>query len=310
MNIIFMGTPEFAVPTLDMLIGEGYNILSVFTQPDRPKGRSKKLIMPPVKEKALEHNIEIFQPNTLKDQKIIATISNMKPDLIVVVAYGQILTKEILEIPTLGCINVHASLLPKYRGAGPIQWSIINGEKTTGITTMYMDVGLDTGNMILKEEITIGENETSEELHDRLAVLGGKVLKETLVQLKEGRAPREEQDHEKSSYAPMLTKDLSEIQWNKKAEEIHNLIRGTIPWPVASTKYMGKTMKVWKSTVEKSEKTYEVGKIVEVTKDNIYVATGKDLLVIEEIQFSGGKRLKVREFLAGNTIEKDVILGE
>ena len=310
MNIIFMGTPEFAVPTLDMLIGEGYNILSVFTQPDRPKGRSKKLIMPPIKEKALEHNIEVFQPNTLKDQKIIATISNMKPDLIVVVAYGQILTKEILEIPTLGCINVHGSLLPKYRGAGPIQWSIINGEKTTGITTMYMDVGLDTGDMILKGEITIGENETSEELHDRLAVLGGKVLKETLVQLKEGIAPREEQDHEKSSYAPMLTKDLGEIQWNKKAKEIHNLIRGTIPWPVANTKYMGKTMKIWKSTVEKSEKTYEVGKIVEVTKDNIYVATGKDLLVIEEIQFSGGKRLKVREFLAGNTIEKDVILGE
>lgn len=311
MNIIFMGTPEFAVPALDMLVKEGYNILSVFTQPDRPKGRSKKLIMPPVKEKALEYNLKVHQPTTLKEPETINIIRNMKPDLIVVVAYGQILTKEILDIPPLGCINVHASLLPKYRGAGPIQWAIINGEKTTGITTMYMDIGLDTGDMILKEEIAIEENETAEALHKELAILGGKVLKETLLQVKEGRVYREKQVHEKSSYAPMLTKDLSKIKWHKTANEIHNLIRGTIPWPVANTNYMGKVMKIWRSSIEETEETtHKPGKIIEVTKDKIYVATARDLLVIEEIQFSGGKRLTVKDFLVGNTIEKNVVLGE
>ncbi|AKL95540.1 methionyl-tRNA formyltransferase Fmt [Clostridium aceticum] len=304
-----MGTPDFAVPSLEALIEENYNVVGVFTQPDRPKGRGKKLAMPPIKEKALEHNLQVFQPSSLKDIKTVELIKEMNPDVIVVVAYGQILTKEVLEIPALGCINVHGSLLPKYRGAGPIQWAIIHGEKTTGITTMYMEEGLDTGDMILKEEVSIGENETAGELYHRLALVGGDLLKKTLIQIRQGNAPREKQREELSSYAPMLTKELGEIQWHKTAEEIHNLIRGTIPWPMSYTTYLGKTMKIWKSSVMTDEISHEPGKIVEVLKDKIYVATGKDLLVIEEVQFSGGKRLSVKDFLVGNTIEKNVVLG-
>ncbi|SDK42897.1 methionyl-tRNA formyltransferase [Natronincola ferrireducens] len=309
MKIIFMGTPDFAVPSLEVLIQENHEILGVFTQPDRPKGRGKKVAMSPVKEKALEYNFDVYQPTTLRSPEVVSTIKNMKPDLMVVVAYGQILTKEILDIPPLGCVNVHASLLPRYRGAGPIQWALINGEKTTGITTMYMDEGLDTGDMILKEEIFISQNETAVELHDRLALLGGKLLKETIKHIIDGTAPREKQNHEKSTYAPRLTKELGEIQWNKNAEEIHNLIRGTIPWPMAYTTYLDKTMKIWRSDVEKSPGPHQPGEIVEVTKNKIYVGTGKDLLVIEELQFSGGKRLSTKDFLVGNSIEKHVILG-
>lgn len=309
MKIVFMGTPDFAVPSLEALVEEKHDIVQVFTQPDRPKGRGNKLTMPPVKEKALEHNLKVYQPHNLKNTETIDIIKNLNPDLIVVVAYGQILTKEVLAIPPLGCINVHASLLPKYRGAGPIQWAIINGEKTTGITTMYMGEGLDTGDMILKEEIFIGENETAEELHNRLSLLGGKVLKGTLLQIDKGTAPRVRQNHEESTYAPRLTKELGNIQWNKTAEEIHNLIRGTIPWPMAYTNYLDKTMKIWKSGIEKGNGSNEPGKIIEVTKDKIIVATGKDSLVIEELQFSGGKRLAVKDFLVGNTIEKNIILG-
>ncbi|NLM03933.1 MAG: methionyl-tRNA formyltransferase [Clostridiales bacterium] len=310
MNIIFMGTPEFAIPSLQTLIQENYNILAVFTQPDRPRGRSKKLVMPPVKEKALEHNIKVYQPKTLKDSEVVETIKELNPDLIIVVAYGQILTKEVLDIPKHGCINVHASLLPKYRGAGPIQWAIINGEKTTGITTMYMDVGLDTGDMILKEEINIGENETAVELHYRLSVLGGEVLKKTLDNLKSGEITRTKQDDSKSTYAPMLTKDLGIIDWTKSAREIHNLIRGTIPWPVASTKYKGETMRIFKSRVEEDIKENVPGEIIKVTNDRIYVGTSKDILIIDEIQFSGGKRLNVKDYLVGNTIEQGIILGK
>lgn len=309
MKIVFMGTPEFAVPSLETLLEEKHRILQVFTQPDRPKGRGNKLTMPPVKLRALEEGLEVYQPYSMKDVKALEFLKELAPDLIVVVAYGQILTKEVLSIPSLGCINVHASLLPKYRGAGPIQWAIINGEKTTGITTMYMDKGLDTGDMILKEALNIGENETAEELNQRLAILGGKVLKETLKLIEKGVAPREKQKHEESSYAPMLTKDLGKIEWNKPANEIHNLIRGTIPWPVAHTSYLDKTMKIWKSSILKNGITSQPGKIMEVTKDKIIIATGKDYLAIEELQFSGGKRLTVKNFLVGNTIEKNIILG-
>lgn len=308
-KIVFMGTPDFAVPSLEALLEEKHEILQVYTQPDRPKGRGNKLTMPPVKEKALEYDLEVCQPLSLKNSETVEMLKKLKPDLIVVVAYGQILTKEVLAIPELGCVNVHASLLPKYRGAGPIQWAVINGEKTTGITTMYMEEGLDTGDMILKEEIPIGEDETAEELHDRLALLGGKLLKETIVQIDKGIAPRVKQDHEKSSYAPRLTKELGNIQWNKTAEEIHNLIRGTIPWPMAYTNYFDRTMKIWKSSVEEKSESSEPGKIVEVERDRIIVATGKGYIAIEELQFSGGKRLKAKDFLVGNTIEKNVVLG-
>lgn len=309
MKVVYMGTPEFAVPCLETLI-KNHEVMAVFTQPDRPSGRGHKINITPVKEKALEYNIPIFQPSTLKSETIINEIKTLNPDLIVVVAYGQILPKEILQIPRYGCINVHASLLPKYRGAGPINWVIINGEEKTGITTMYMDVGLDTGDMILKEEITIGEDETAGELHDRLMNLGAEVLEKTLILLEKGGVKPVPQNHSESSYAPMLTKELGRIDWNKSAEEIRNLIRGTIPWPTSYTTYNGQVMKIWKSRVIESHKEHEPGKILEIQKEAILVGTGKNILAIDEIQFSGKKRMSVKDYLVGNNMEINKILGE
>jgi len=310
MKVVYMGTPEFAVPCLDFLINSEHEVIGVFTQPDKRSGRGQRISLTPVKEKALEHNIPILQPTTLKNDDIINQIKKLNPDLIVVVAYGQILPKGILEIPKYGCINVHASLLPKYRGAGPINWAIINGEKKTGITTMYMDVGLDTGDMLLKEEIEIGEDETAGELHDRLMKLGAGVLDKTINLLETNEIISMPQNHNESSYAPMLTKDLGKIDWTKSAQHIKNLIRGTIPWPTSYTTYSGKIMKIWKSRVIESNKEYDPGKILEVQKDCILVATGKNILAIEEIQFSGKKRMGVKDYLIGNNIEINRNLGE
>ncbi|HZJ76908.1 MAG TPA: methionyl-tRNA formyltransferase, partial [Oscillospiraceae bacterium] len=263
----------------------------------------------PIKEKALKHNISIFQPDTLKDVGVIKNIERLNPDIIVVVAYGQILPEEILQIPKYGCVNVHASLLPKYRGAGPINWVIINGENRTGITTMYMDTGLDTGDILLKKEIKIGKNETAGELHDRLMNLGAEVLDETIKLIETGKTQPIPQNHNEASYAPMLTKKLGKIDWSKPAEEIRNLIRGTIPWPTSYTAYDGKTMKVWKSSVVHNNRGEKPGEILEVKKDCILVATGKGLLSIEELQFSGRKRMNVSQYLIGNNIETNKILG-
>lgn len=310
MKVVYMGTPEFAVPCLEFLINSKHEVIGVFTQPDKPSGRGHKINITPVKAKALENNIPIFQPTTLKNEDIINEIKDLNPDLIVVVAYGQILPKEILQIPKFGCINVHASLLPKYRGAGPINWVIINGEEKTGITTMYMDIGLDTGDMILKEEIEIGSNETAGELHDRLMQLGAKVLGETINLLETDKIMSIPQNHSESSYAPMLNKDLGKIDWNKSAEEIKNLIRGTIPWPTAYTTYNSQVVKIWKSRVIESTKEYKPGMILEVQKDCILVGTGKNILAIEEIQFSGKKRMGVKDYLVGNNIETNKNLGE
>lgn len=310
MKIIYMGTPEFAVPCLDALINSKHEVIGVFTQPDKPSGRGQRITITPVKEKALEHNIKVFQPNTLRDAEVINDIKDLNPDLIVVVAYGQILPKEILDMPKYGCINVHASLLPKYRGAGPINWVIINGEKKTGITTMYMDVGLDTGDMLLKEEIEIGEDETAGQLHDRLMDLGANVLSKTIDLIETGEIKPIPQNHDESSYAPMLTKELGKIDWSKSAKEIKDLIRGTIPWPSSYTTYDGQVMKIWESSIIHSDKDYEPGKILEVKKDSILVATGKDILSIKELQFSGKKRMSVKQYLIGNNIETNKILGE
>jgi len=305
-----MGTPEFAVPCLESLINSKHEVIGVFTQPDKRSGRGQRINITPVKEKALEHSIPIFQPTTLKNDDIINEIKDLNPDLIVVVAYGQILPKAVLEIPKYGCINVHASLLPKYRGAGPINWAIINGEKKTGITTMYMDVGLDTGDMLLKEEIEIGEDETAGELHDRLMKIGAKVLNKTINLLEVDEIISIPQNHDGSSYAPMLTKDLGRIDWTRPAQDIKDLIRGTIPWPTAYTTYGGKVMKIWKCRVIKRDIEYNPGKVVEVQKDCILVSTGKNILVIEEIQFSGKKRMGVKDYLIGNNIEINRNLGE
>ncbi|SCY85412.1 methionyl-tRNA formyltransferase [Alkaliphilus peptidifermentans] len=310
MRIIFMGTPEFAVPCLEALIEEKHEIIAVFTQPDKPKGRGNKITFPPIKEIALREEIPVFQPKTLKDTETLTAIKAMKPDIIVVVAYGQILTKEILEVPPFGCINVHSSLLPKYRGAAPINWVIINGEDRTGVTTMYMDIGLDTGDMILKEETPIGPEETAGELHNRLSGLGADILIKTIDLIEVGGVEREQQNEEEATYAPIMNKELGQINWSKTAIEIKNLIRGTIPWPGAFTSYNGRVMKIFSSRVEETGVRYRPGEIIEVTKDEIHIGTSKDLLIIKEIQFSGSKRMMVKDYLIGNEIIKGIIFGE
>jgi methionyl-tRNA formyltransferase len=310
MKAIFMGTPEFAVPCLDAMIKEKFELLAVFTQPDKPKGRGKKIMTPPVKELAVSNKIPVFQPSNLKGSESLELIKKINPDIIVVVAYGHILPKSILELPPFGCINVHASLLPKYRGAAPINWAIINGEEKTGITTMYMDAGLDTGDMILAEELVIGSDETAEELQARMSALGAEVLIKTLGFVETGNVVRVQQKNEESSYAPMMSKELGRIDWQKPASEIRNLVRGTIPWPTAFTTYKGQPMKIFKCREHVTDKACEAGKIISVARDEIVVGTGLNMIGIQELQFSGGKRLSVKDFLVGNHFEEGVILGE
>ncbi|MGX4659908.1 methionyl-tRNA formyltransferase [Clostridioides difficile] len=309
MKIIFMGTPDIAVPCLQKIIDEKYEILGVVTQPDKPKGRGKKLGMSPVKELAIENNIPVYQPVKARDKEFIDKIKSLNPDVIVVVAFGQILPKGILEIPKLGCINVHVSLLPKYRGAAPINWVIINGEEKTGVTTMYMDEGLDTGDMILKTEVNLDENITAGELHDKMMNIGAETLKETLRLIEEGNAPREVQNHEEFSYAPIMNKSLGNIDFSKSAREIHNLVRGVNPWPSAYTTYNDVIMKVWKTKVLDEKSTKDAGTIIDVSKDGIKVSTIDNVLLIEEIQMPNKKRMLVGEYIKGNTIETGLVLG-
>lgn len=308
MNIVFMGTPEFAVPSLKSLIDE-FGVKAVFTQPDRPKGRGKKLAMSPVKEVALEHDIPVFQPEKLKsDKEIIQKLKDMEPDFIVVVAYGQILTKEILDIPKYGCVNLHASLLPKYRGAAPINWAIINGEKESGNTTMLMDIGLDTGDMLLKSKVGITEDMTAGELHDVMMEDGGKLLVKTLKGLADGSIAREKQGETPTDYARMLDKSVAKIDWNLSGDKIKNLIRGLNPSPVAYTQYDGENMKVFKAKSLKEEYNYEPGYIIEISKNGMKVACGKGALLIEEVQFPGGKAMKVEQYIRGHELKIGVIL--
>ncbi|AVD37586.1 methionyl-tRNA formyltransferase [Clostridioides difficile] len=309
MKIVFMGTPDIAVPCLQKIIDEKYEILGVVTQPDKPKGRGKKLGMSPVKELAIENNIPVYQPVKARDKEFIDTIKSLNPDVIVVVAFGQILPKGILEIPKFGCINVHVSLLPKYRGAAPINWVIINGEEKTGVTTMYMDEGLDTGDMILKTEVNLDENITAGELHDKMMNIGAETLKETLRLIEEGNAPREVQNHEEFSYAPIMNKSLGNIDFSKSAREIHNLVRGVNPWPSAYTTYNDVIMKVWKTKVLDEKSTKDAGTIIDVSKDGIKVSTIDNVLLIEEIQMPNKKRMLVGEYIKGNTIETGLVLG-
>lgn len=309
MKIIFMGTPDFAVPCLTEIISKGHDVLAVVTQPDRPKGRGKKLTSPPVKEKALAYNIPVLQPEKIKEECFISEIEKLAPDCIVVVAFGQILPKKILDIPPFGCINVHASLLPKYRGAAPINWAIIHGEKISGVTTMYMDEGLDTGDMILKKEVPIGDN-TAGELHDQLALAGAEILGETLKLIEKEQAPRIKQTDDESSYAPIMDKNTGKIDWKNSAESIYNLIRGVNPWPTAFTTYKGEKFKVWKAKVSEECCNEEPGKIIKVDKEGLFVCTANGVLIIEEIQFPNSKRMTVDAYLRGHEIENNIILGE
>lgn len=304
MNIVFMGTPDFAVPSLKALIDE-FGVKAVYTQPDRPKGRGKKLAMSPVKEVAVENNVTVFQPNSLrKEPEAVEALKALEPDFIIVVAFGQILPKEVLDIPKYACINLHGSLLPKYRGAAPIQWSVINGEKIAGNTTMLMDVGLDTGDMLLKDEVEITRYMTSGELYEKLKNRGANLLVETIKKMQKGEITPIKQNDEESCYAPMLNKEIAKIDWNKSAEVIHNHIRGLNPWPVATTQYEDKTMKIYESDFEEGKSDKEVGTIVEVNKKGIKVATSNGVLIIKKLQFPNGKPLMVQDFLNGNTIEE------
>ncbi|MGL6105338.1 methionyl-tRNA formyltransferase [Romboutsia sp.] len=309
MRIVFMGTPEIATGCLQKLIDEKHEIIGVVTQPDKPQNRGKKLGMPPVKELAIKYDLAVYQPQKAREEGFVQTLRELNPDVIVVVAFGQILPKSILDIPKYGCINVHVSLLPKYRGAAPINWVIINGEEKTGVTTMYMDEGLDTGDIILTEEFGLDDSITAGELHDKMMVSGAQTLKETLDLIEKGCAPRTIQNHEEHTYAPMMNKSLGNIDWNKDAKDIHNLVRGVNPWPSAYTTYNDATMKVWKTKVldESSEKT--PGTILKVDKDGIRVSTNNKVILIEEIQMPGKKRVQVSEYIKGNSIEPNTVLG-
>jgi len=308
MKIIFMGTPEFSVPSLSTLINE-FEVSAVFTQPDRPKGRGKNLAMSPVKQLATSYDIPVYQPLKLRNnQDMIEIIKNLKPDFIVVVAFGQILPKEVLDIPKYGCINLHASLLPKYRGAAPINWCIINGECKSGNTTMLMDVGLDTGDMLLTEEIKLTNTITAGELHDILSSSGGELLVKTIKGIVNNEIHPVKQENGLNSYASMLDKEMAKINWENSSTVIHNFIRGLNPWPIAYTHYENRVMKIYKSRVLDQESNKIIGSIIEVSKEGLKVSTGSGVLLIEEIQFPGKKPLKVKDFIIGNKIDEGVIL--
>lgn len=320
LNILFMGTPDFAQESLKCLVEEKYNIIGVVTNPDRPKGRGMKMIASPVKEYAIEKGLEVYQPEKVKkNTEFIEKIRSLNPDVICVVAYGKILPKEILDIPKYGCINVHASILPKYRGAAPIQWAVLNGDKVTGVTTMYMDVGMDTGDIILVEETNIGEEETTGELWDRLSKIGGNLLVKTLKQIEEGTAPRKKQE-EDFTMAPMLNKEMSKIDWeNKTAGEIHNLVRGLNPIMGAYTFLNDKKIKIWKTKVrtenellelfpELKEYLFKVKDLMPGTimfasdKKGLFVKANEGIIEIKEIQGENAKRMPAGDFLRGNEI--------
>ena len=307
MRIVFMGTPDFAVPSLQALIDAGHDVCAVYTQPDKPQGRKQILTAPPVKTLALEHDIPVFQPNTLKNEDEQARLRELAPEVIIVVAYGKLLPKAVLDIPPHGCINVHGSLLPRWRGAAPIQWAVIAGDEMAGVTTMQMAEGLDTGDMLLTYETKVGEKETAGELFDRLAQSGAELLTQTLVKLDE-ITPRP-QDDAQSCYAHMLDKQMAVIDWSKSAHEIDCLIRGLNPWPIALTALSGERLKVF--AAEKAAGNGEPGTVLEADpKKGLTVACGEGALKLTEIQLVGGKRMKATDFLRGHAIQVGTKLGD
>ena len=309
MRVIFMGTPDFSVGTLEALVAAGHEVCLAVTQPDKPKGRGGRMQYTPVKEKALFYNIPVYQPKRVRDPECVEELRKYKADVMVVVAFGQILPKEILEMTPYGCINVHASLLPKYRGAAPIQWAIIEGEKVTGVTTMQMDEGLDTGDMILKTEVPVAADETGESLHDKLAAAGAALCVETLKALEDGTAVREKQGDSPTAYAKMLTKELGNIDWAEPAVKIERLVRGLNSWPSAYTHWNGKVMKIWRAAVGAAETAdVQPGTVVSVEKESFAVQTGDGVLRVLEVQMPGKKRMDAGAFLRGNTMEPGELL--
>lgn len=307
MKVIFMGTPDFAVPTLEALI-EKHEVLAVVTQPDKPKGRGKKMVFPVVKEKALEHNITVYQPQKVKTPEFVEILKEYQPDIMVVVAFGQILSEEILNIPKYGCINVHGSILPQYRGAAPIQWSIINGEEFGGVTTMYMAKGLDSGDMILKAKEKIKPDDTYGSLYDRLSVIGADLLIKTLDLIENGEVKRIPQNDDEATFAPMIKPELEHINWNGKNTDIVNLIKGLNPQPVAYTMLNDEKLKIWFAETIDGDYNGEPGTIVDVRKRDFVVMTAKGAVAVKEVQAQGGKRMSADAYMRGHAIEKGTIL--
>ena len=304
MKVIFMGTPDFAVETLEAVIQAGHEVALVVTQPDKPKGRGNAMQASPVKECALAHGIEVYQPKKIREQECVDYLAGFGVDIFVVAAFGQILSQALLDMPKYGCINVHASLLPKYRGAAPIQWAVINGEQTTGVTIQQMDIGIDTGDIIAQEALTLAADETGGSLFDKLAAVGASLCVKAMEQIASGTATRTPQDESAATHTSMIRKDFGHIDWNKSAREIERLIRGLNPWPSAYTHLDGKTLKIWKATVKGSESGEKPGCIVDVTRDAILVQTGEGVLQLDEIQLEGKKRMACDAFLRGYHIEK------
>ena len=304
MRVIFMGTPDFSVGTLEALIAAGHDVCLAVTQPDKPKGRGKEMQFPPVKKMAIKHGIPVYQPRKIREPECVETLRKYNADVMVVIAFGQILPGTILEMTPYGCINVHASLLPKYRGAAPIQWSIIEGEAITGVTTMQMDEGLDTGDMIMKKEVPIAEDETGESLHDKLAEAGAALCVETLKALKDKTAVFEKQGESPTAYAKMLTKEMGNIDWSRSAVQIERLVRGLNSWPSAYTHWDGKVMKIWRAKAEADQaEAGQPGTVTEVDKDSFAVQTGDGVLRVYEVQIPGKKRMDTGAFLRGYTME-------
>jgi methionyl-tRNA formyltransferase len=308
MRIAFLGTPDFAVPCLKKSIALE-DVVLVVTQPDRRRGRGKKRQPTPVKKEALKHNIEVFQPENINSADAIQKLKQLSLDLIVVVAYGQILTKDILNIPRYGCINVHASLLPKLRGAAPINWAIVRGHDQTGVTTMVMDEGLDTGDMIDKRTIEITNAMTAGQLHDRLMMLGAEVLEQTINKLKNDHITRTKQVDDNASYAPMIDKKMSEIDWEQSAQDIHNRVRGFNPWPGTFSFYKGQKFKIFQTQVIEEQYNATPGQIIKVSDDGMLVACQQNALLIKKIQFPNKRKMMVNQYILGNDLEENIILG-
>lgn len=314
MRVVFMGTPDFAVGTLEALIAEGHEIRAVVTQPDKPKGRGKTLMPTPVKEVALKHEIPVLQPVKVREPEFVEQLRTMEPDVIVVAAFGQIISRDLLELPKYGCINVHASLLPAYRGAAPIQWAVINGDRESGVTIMRMNEGLDTGDMIDKVVVPLAEDETGGSLFEKLSHAGARLCVKVLEDLEAGRAVCTPQPEESTTaYAAMITKKMGEICWQRPAEEIEQLIRGLNPWPSAYTYLDNKSLKLWKATVEKAEEETEnavPGQVIRADKNGLCICTGDGILNVLELQLEGKKRMETAAFLRGYSIEVGSVLGK
>ena len=309
MKVVYMGTPDFSVGALEAIINSGHEVTAVVTQPDKPKGRSKELQISPVKACALKYNLPVFQPVKIKEAEAVAKLREFEADIFVVAAFGQILSKEILTMPKYGCINIHASLLPKYRGASPIQWAVLNGEEVSGVTIMQMDEGIDTGDILIQETVTLDAKETGESLFDKLAVCGADLIVKALDAIEAGKVTPIKQDEAASTHVGMLKKEFGRMDFSQDAVVLERKIRGLNSWPSAYTYFKGKTLKIWDADVADASgfaKT-QCGEVVDVTKDSFLVMTGNGLLAIKDVQLEGKKRMDVKSFLLGNTIEKGMV---